>query len=76
MICIYRTPKKHHIAMSNVMKTECGKFLSMMDMVRVIPGQGITKEQFRELHRLRPFCKTCTRTKAWIDENWRVEDDI
>jgi hypothetical protein len=74
-LLIYRTPRVHHVSLSKVMKTECGRTLSNMDMVRVCPDSGLRKSEFRELWRLRPFCKTCMKAEAWKDMDWRSEDE-
>jgi hypothetical protein len=63
--------------MSKVAKTECGRKLVNMDMVRIISSdQSITKQQFRELNRLLPFCSVCTRSAEWTKKDWRADEDL
>lgn len=71
MVVVYRTSNRHHLAMDKVKKSQCGRPLSTMDVVRLMP-EGITESHYRELHRLRPFCKVCIGTSNWKELNWRL----
>lgn len=74
MVLVYRTRNRHHVTISKVKKTECGRHLSDMDMVQIF-SFGISETQFKRLHHLRPFCKVCLRSHGWYETDWRSEDE-
>lgn len=73
MILVYRTRNNHHVSVTKVMKTECGRHLSDMDMVKLFSDKGMKKSEWQYLNRLRPFCKTCMKSHGWKAVDWRPE---